>query len=194
MSAAPQPDAGAGPAPRSRAELFLVFAGLALRGFGGVLPFAQRVIVEERRWLAREQFVEMLAYAQLLPGPNIVNLSLMVGDRWFGWRGSLAAVGGLLGPPMAVVLVAAVLVGQVADEPLVRRVLTGMGTAAGGMILGTALKLVTGRREPAAWLVFAVLAFAGLALLRLPLLTVIAVLAPVAVVLAFVLVPKGAGR
>lgn len=191
---APEPGAGTGPVPRSLGELFLVFAGLALRGFGGVLPFAQRVIVEERRWLGREQFVEMLAYAQLLPGPNIVNLSLMIGDRWFGWRGSLAAVGGLLGPPMVVVLVAAVLVGQVADEPLVRRVLTGMGTAAGGMILGTALKLVVGGREPVGWLVFAVLAFAGLALLRLPLLVVIATLAPVAVALAFVLLPKAGPR
>jgi chromate transporter len=180
--------------PRSLGEVFLVFAGLALRGFGGVLPFAQRASVEERRWLGREQFVEMLAYAQLLPGPNIVNLSLMIGDRWFGWRGALAAAGGLIGPPMVVVLVAAVLVGQVADEPLVRRVLTGMGTAAGGMILGTALKLVTGRRESAGWLAFAVLAFAGLAVLRLPLLVVLAALAPVAVALAYVLVPRGSAR
>jgi len=185
---------GGGPVPRSLGELFVVFAGLALRGFGGVLPFAQRVLVEERRWLGRDQFVEMLAYAQLLPGPNIVNLSLMVGDRWFGWRGSLAALGGLIGPPMAIVLVVGVLVGQVADDPLVRRVLTGMGAAAGGLILGTALKLVSGRRDPAAWLVFAALAFAGLALLRLPLVAVLAMLAPVAVAIAYVLGPRAGAR
>jgi chromate transporter len=195
VSGAPHAQAGGGgPVPRSLGELFVVFAGLALRGFGGVLPFAQRVLVEERRWLGRDQFVEMLAYAQLLPGPNIVNLSLMVGDRWFGWRGSLAALGGLIGPPMAIVLVVGVLIGQVADDPLVRRVLTGMGAAAGGLILGTALKLVSGRRDPAAWLVFAALAFAGLALLRLPLVAVLAMLAPIAVAIAYVLGSRGGER
>lgn len=182
------------PAPRSLGELFVAFASLALRGFGGVLPFAQQVLVEERRWLARDQFVEMLAYAQLLPGPNIVNLSLMAGDRWFGWRGAVVALAGLIGLPMLIVLTAGVLVGQVADDPLVRRVLTGMGAAAGGLILGTALKLVVGRRDPAAWLVFAVLAFVALVFLRWPLVLVLAVLAPPAVLLAFVLGRRGTAR
>ena len=70
--------------PRSLRQVFLVFTGLALRGFGGVLPWAQRVLVEERRWLTREEFVETLAVGQVLPGPNICNLAVMVGDRWFG--------------------------------------------------------------------------------------------------------------
>jgi chromate transporter len=82
--------------PRSLMHLFLVFTGLALRGFGGVLPWAQRVLVEERRWLSREQFIETLAFGQLLPGPNVCNVAIMVGDRWFGWRGAVAALGGML--------------------------------------------------------------------------------------------------
>jgi chromate transporter len=104
-----------------------VFTGLALRGFGGVLPWAQRVLVEERRWLSREQFIETLAFGQLLPGPNVCNVAIMVGDRWFGWRGAVAALGGMLAAPMLLVLGAAVLYGQVADEPVVRRALAGMG-------------------------------------------------------------------
>jgi chromate transporter len=107
--------------PRSLMHLFLVFSGLALRGFGGVLPWAQRVLVEERRWLSREQFIETLAFGQLLPGPNVCNVAIMVGDRWFGWRGAVAALGGMLAAPMLLVLGAAVLYGQVADEPVVRR-------------------------------------------------------------------------
>jgi len=162
-------------------HLFLVFSGLALRGFGGVLPWAQRVLVEERRWLSREQFIETLAFGQLLPGPNICNVAIMIGDRWFGWRGSVAALGGMLAAPMLLVLGAAVLYGQVADEPVVRRALAGMGAVAGGMILATAFKLVLAWRAHPAWLAWGVLAFIGVALLHLKVLLVLAVLVPPAI-------------
>jgi chromate transporter len=171
--------------PRSLMHLFLVFSGLALRGFGGVLPWAQRVLVEERRWLSREQFIETLAFGQLLPGPNVCNVAIMVGDRWFGWRGAVAALGGMLAAPMLLVLGAAVLYGQVADEPVVRRALAGMGAVAGGMILATAFKLVLAWRAQPAWLAWGVLAFIGVALLHLKVLLVLAVLVPPAIVAAW---------
>ena len=177
--------AGTQARPASLLELFLVFSGLALRGFGGVLPWAQRVLVEERRWLGRDQFVEMLAFAQLLPGPNICNLSLMAGDRWFGWRGALAAFGGLVAVPAVVVLTLATLYGGVADEPVVRRALLGMGAVAGGMILGTAVKLAATQRRRWGWLAFGVAAFVGLALLRIRLLWVLAAIAPIAIAAAW---------
>ena len=171
--------------PRSLMHLFLVFSGLALRGFGGVLPWAQRVLVEERRWLSREQFIETLAFGQLLPGPNVCNVAIMVGDRWFGWRGAVAALGGMLAAPMLLVLGAAVLYGQVADEPVVRRALAGMGAVAGGMILATAFKLVLAWRAHPAWLAWGVLAFIGVALLHLKVLLVLAVLVPPAIAAAW---------
>lgn len=171
--------------PRSLMHLFLVFTGLALRGFGGVLPWAQRVLVEERRWLSREQFIETLAFGQLLPGPNVCNVAIMVGDRWFGWRGAVAALGGMLAAPMLLVLGAAVLYGQVADEPVVRRALAGMGAVAGGMILATAFKLVLAWRAHPAWLAWGVLAFIGVALLHLKVLLVLAVLVPPAIAAAW---------
>lgn len=167
--------------PASPFQVFLVFTGLALRGFGGVLPWAQRVLVEERRWLSREEFVETLAVGQVLPGPNICNLAVMVGDRWFGWRGALAALGGLVAAPAALVLVAAALHGQVADDPLARRVLVGMGAAAGGMILATAVKLAAAQRARWRWLGFGVIAFVAVGLLRASLVTVLPVLGAVAV-------------
>ena len=171
--------------PRSLMHLFLVFSGLALRGFGGVLPWAQRVLVEERRWLSREQFIETLAFGQLLPGPNVCNVAIMVGDRWFGWRGAVAALGGMLAAPMLLVLGAAVLYGQVADEPVVRRALAGMGAVAGGMILATAFKLVLAWRAHPAWLAWGVLAFIGVALLHLKVLLVLAALVPPAIAAAW---------
>ncbi len=192
-------EAVAQPRPRSLGQLFLVFTGLALRGFGGVLPWAQRVLVDERRWLTREQFVEMLAFGQLLPGPNICNVALMAGDRWFGWRGAVVALAGMLAAPAAVVLGIAIAYGRLADDPVVRRALIGMGAVAGGMILGTALRLAGGQRAHRGWLAFGAAAFVGVALLRLKLLWVVAALGPVAVAAAWAALrrrdaPGGPGR
>ena len=88
------------PAPRSQSELLRVFSALALQGFRGLLPIAQRGLVERRQWLTRDEFIEMLSVGQVLPGPNVVNLALMIGDRFFGWRGAFAALGGLLALPL----------------------------------------------------------------------------------------------
>ena len=194
MSAARAPADGDAPSrPRSLGQLFLVFTGLALRGFGGVLPWAQRVLVEERRWLTREQFVEMLAFGQLLPGPNVCNVALMAGDRWFGWRGAAVALAGMLAAPAAVVLAIAIAYGRVADDPLVRRMLVGMIAVAGGMILGTALRLAGGLRARRRWLGFGVAAFVGVALLRLPLPWVLGALVPLAVGTARLALRRRAG-
>ncbi|MCS6811018.1 MAG: chromate transporter, partial [Tepidimonas sp.] len=86
--------------PRSPMQLFWAFTWLALQGFGGVLAVAQRELVQRRQWLTREQFVHDWAVAQLLPGPNVVNLALMIGGRQFGWRGALAALAGMLLAPL----------------------------------------------------------------------------------------------
>ena len=128
--------------PGSPAEMFLVFNRLALQGFGGVLPVAQRVLVEQQRWLSREQFVETLSLGQVLPGPNIVNMALMIGDRFFGLRGAAAALGGLLTAPMLIVLTLAALYGQLSELPAVAGALRGMGAVSAGLIISTALKVM----------------------------------------------------
>ncbi len=192
--AAGAPDAPDAPAPHpaSPAELFRVFSGLALRGFGGVLPWAQRVLVEERRWLTRDQFVELLAFGQLLPGPNICNLAIMVGDRWFGWRGALAALGGLLAGPTVIVLALAALYAGFAEEPAVRRALAGMAAVAAGLIAATALKLAA--TQAPRWLAVGLLAFVGVGLLRWPLAWVVAALGAPAVALAWAGARRTRGR
>ena len=135
-------DAEAGRRPASTTELFRAFNALALQGFGGVLPVAQRVLVEQRGWLSREQFVETLSLGQVLPGPNIVNMALIVGDRFFGLRGAAAALAGLLCAPLAIVLVLAALYGQLASMPAVAGALRGMGAVSAGLVVATALKLM----------------------------------------------------
>ena len=176
-------------APASPGEIFRVFTRLALQGFGGVLPIAQRELVERERWLTREQFLELLAVAQVLPGPNVVNLSLMFGDRAFGWRGGLAALGGMILAPWCVVMLLALAYAHYAQHPVVAGALRGMGAVAAGLILSTGLKLIPALRRnvlgaPAA-LVLAALTFAGIALLRVPLIWMLAGLGGLACVAAW---------
>ena len=130
------------PRPRSLAELFWAFTWLALQGFGGVLAVVQIELVERRHWLTREEFIEDWAVAQVMPGPNVVNLSMMIGDRYFGLRGAMAALAGMLLFPLLIVLALAALLAGVADAPQVQGALRGMSAVAAGLIAGTGLKLV----------------------------------------------------
>jgi len=130
--------------PASLRAMFMAFTRLAMQGFGGVLPVAQRELVERQRWMTRAQFLEMLSVAQVLPGPNIVNMALMIGDRFFGWRGALTAVTGILLAPLIVVLVLAVIAQQTQGVRGIEGALRGMGVVASGLILSTAWKLASG--------------------------------------------------
>ncbi|MBP8287321.1 MAG: chromate transporter [Rhodoferax sp.] len=133
--------------PSSLTNLFWAFTTLALQGFGGVLAIVQRDLVEKKRWLSRDQFLEDWAVAQVLPGPNVVNLSLMIGDRYFGWRGALVALAGMLVFPVLIVLTAAVLLAGYSDSPQVQGALRGMSAVAAGLIAATGLKLLTSLKK-----------------------------------------------
>jgi chromate transporter len=147
--------------PASPGELFVAFTLLALQGFGGVLAIAQHVLVEERRWLGQEEFLEVLAVGQVLPGPNICNVALMVGDRFFGWRGAFAALAGMMAMPLVIVLILTVLYTHYAFHPAVAGALRGMGAVSAGLFVGTGLRLATAlRNNPMGLLVCTILALA----------------------------------
>jgi len=159
--------------PRSKTDLFISFTLLALQGFGGVLAVIQRELVDKKRWMTREQFVEEWAVAQVMPGPNVVNLSLMIGGRYFGLPGALAGVAGMLAAPLVVVLLLALAFGTVSDAAWAQGALRGMGAVSAGLIAGTGIKLIVAlqanpMRMPAC-IALAALSFVGVALLRLPL-------------------------
>ena len=181
------------PGPTSTSDLFFTFNRLALQGFGGVLAVAQRELVERKGWLSREEFVEMLALSQVLPGPNVVNLGLMLGDRFFGVKGALAAVAGMLAVPLVIVLVLTAAYAEFSRVAAVSGALRGMGAVAAGLIIATAIRLMTtlgGNRlgVPLAAL-FAALTFAMIAWLRWPLIWVIAGLGTTAVAIAYARTP-----
>ena len=186
----PAPLAPTTSGPRGPVHLFLVFTGLAVRGFGGVLPWARRALVEESRWLTGPEFLEVLSLAQALPGPNICHVALMVGERFHGIRGALAALAGLMTVPLAIVISLALLHARFADHPAAANALAGMGAVSAGLIAGTALTLMRGHAGNKSGWVFAAAAFALVGLLRWPMMLVMPVLGLAAVLLARARIPK----
>ncbi len=159
------PDTAVTRCPRSPSDLFITFSILALQGFGGVLAVAQRELVDRKGWLSREQFLEAYSVAQLLPGPNVVNLSLMLGDQFFGWRGAFAALAGMLLAPLLIVISLAASYNVLADVPVVAGALRGMGAVAAGLMIAMALKLAaTLGRSPMGLLPCALLGLATIVL------------------------------
>ena len=177
------------PQPKSLTDLFVSFTLLALQGFGGVLAIVQRELVEKKRWMTREEFIEDWAVAQIMPGPNVVNLSLMVGGRYFGLKGAMVALAGMLTVPLVLVLLLAVLYAQFAGHPGVAGALRGMGAVAAGLIAATGLKLFGALKKNVLGLRLCVglgvLCFVAIALLRIPLAYVLLVLGGTACVLAY---------
>lgn len=159
--------------PSSLGDLFWSFSALALQGFGGVLAVVQRELVEKKRWMTLDEFAEDWAVAQVLPGPNVVNLSLMIGGRYFGWRGALVSLAGILLFPTGIVLTLAVLFAGVADEASALGALRGLAAVSAGLIAATGLKLVPALRRNAMGTIGCALvgtaSFVAVAYLRLPL-------------------------
>jgi chromate transporter len=171
----------------TRLDLFLGFAKIAVCGFGGVLAWSRRVIVQERAWMSAEEFNEQLALCQVLPGPNIVNFSIMFGSRSAGVLGSLAAFLGLVGPPVILMITAGILYARYGDLPALKGVLAGLAAAAAGLIIATSVQMVgtmiKNRLRPGH--IVAVVTFVAAGILRLPLLWVMAAVIPVSIALAW---------
>ncbi|WP_075792080.1 chromate transporter [Massilia putida] len=144
------------PRPRSLSDLFVSFTLLALQGFGGVLAIVQREVVDRKGWLTQDEFIEDWAVAQIMPGPNVVNLSLMIGGRYFGFAGAMAALAGLLTVPLMLVLALVVLHDRFADSAAVAGALHGMAAVCAGLIGAAGLRLVNAFKKspmPLSWCV-----------------------------------------
>jgi len=168
-------------------ELFLGFATIAGLGFGGVLAWSRRIIVQRRGWLGAEEFNEQLALCQVLPGGNIVNFAVMYGRRCAGLAGSLAALLGLLVPPVMLMILAGMLYRRYGDLPALHGVFAALAAAAAGLLIATSAQMagasVKDRLRPGHAIAAATFVAAGV--LRLPLLWVMVAIAPVSVALAW---------
>lgn len=174
----------AAPAPAafrpSLSQLFLAFALVSISGFGGALPWARRAIVDQKRWMTAEEFNEAFALSQFLPGPNVINFSVVFGSRFGGVAGAAVALAGLLGPPLIIVMILAVLYERYGDLELLSRILSGITAAATGLLIAVVAKMAAPlflKRWNSAP-IFAILAFVGVAIMHWPLPYVFLGLAP----------------
>jgi chromate transporter len=181
-------------APPSRSALFLGFLLTGICGFGGVLPWARRSLVERRRWLTASEFTEMLSLCQFLPGGNVVNLSVAVGARFRGLSGAIAAFAGLMTAPMAIVILLGLAYARLDQIAQVRHAFAGLSAGAAALVLSTAWRIASPLRARPVGAAIAVAAFACVAVLRWSLPLVIAGLAPIAVLLAWRIEPRLAAR
>jgi chromate transporter len=172
----------------SLSELFIAYALISLYGFGGVLAWSRRMMVEERRWLTPEQFNEAYALCSFLPGPNIVNFSVIFGSRVRGPLGGLVALVGLLGPPMALIIVIGALYAHYGDLPALRRALIGVTAAAAGLIMSTVAKMALPlfRNRAVGGPVVALATFGAIGIAQWPLPIVLIVVLPISLALAWV--------
>lgn len=169
------------------AELFVAFFTMAVIGFGGVMPWARRIIVEQRRWMTPEAFNEVFALCQFLPGPNIVNFSIVFGSRIHGARGAVVAILALMGPPTLIAMVLGALYAQFGHFEALQRILSGLAASAAGLILSTAIKMLIPivRTRSFASLLVVVAAFISVGVLRWPIQWVLLGLAPLSIGLAW---------
>ena len=185
MSETAAPPSSSAPIP-SHADLFLAFFKITLSRFGGTLPWTRRMFVEQKRWLTAQEFNDVYALCQFLPGPNIVNLTLVFGSRMRGPTGAVAAWSGFLLVPFSVMLAAAVLYERFGDVDVVRRVLSGVAPAAAGLLIATVAKMAAPMFRSVTPAPFVLLATAfAIGLMRWPLLWVLIVLAPASIGLAW---------
>ena len=164
----------------SKAALFLGFFQCGLSGFGGVLPQARNMLVDDRRWLSEAEFADLLGLGQCPPGPNIVNVSVVVGQRFHGATGSVLAMLGLLGAPLIIVLLLATLYSYWADSILLHHCLQAVAAGAAGLVLATGAKLAARLPRKADTVLIVLLALGAVSLLHMPLFRVLLLLAPLA--------------
>jgi chromate transporter len=185
-AAVPAPDIPTS-APPGLIALFVAFAKMSVAGFGGVLAFARRGIVDQHRWMTADEFNETYALCHFLPGPNVVNLSMVFGSRFRGIPGGIAAFTGLLGPPVVIMTILAALYQYFGEIDALRRILAGVSCAAVGLLIATVLRMMMPllkRRDPVALLVMLAV-FVAIGLLRLPLPAVLLVAIPLSIAITF---------
>jgi chromate transporter len=167
--------------------LFVAFAKMSLAGFGGVLYWARRGIVEQHRWMTAEEFNETYALCHFLPGPNVVNLSVVFGSRFRGIAGGIAAFTGLVGPPMMVAMILAALYVRYGEIDALRRILAGVSCAAVGLLLATVLRMMMPllKKRDLVGLLVLTAVFTAIGVVRLPLQAVLLVAIPLSIAITF---------
>ena len=165
----------------SRLQLFLGMQQVALSSFGGGLSaWSERIVVEDRHWMSKEEFITGLTVARLFPGPNQINMAVYIGSRFHGLSGALVALLGILLLPFSLLLLLGLGYYYLHETLAVDRVLAGVITASAGMALSMGFKIAGAyTRDPVAMLL-AGFSFIAMSVFHVRLVPLVLVAGPVA--------------
>jgi chromate transporter len=166
-------------------DLFVAFLQISLSGFGGAINWAHRALVEKRRWMTDEDFTEMLSLCQFLPGPNIVNFAVCLGQRQQGISGSIAALSGSIVVPFCIFLLLALFYSHLGKIDSIHGALTGVSAAAAGFMITVGVRLARPHRQRLLSLIFGTAAFIAMGVIKFPLVYVLLALAPPSIIVAW---------
>lgn len=168
-------------------ELFVAFFGIGIIGFGGVMPWIRRLVIEQRKWLNDEEFVNLLSVCQILPGANVGNMAVTLGARFAGLRGAFSAVAGLYCAPFFIVIALAAFYTGFAHVPMVENIFRGVSAAASGLVISMGIKVAMPIWKTPLAVIVSIIAVIGIVVLKLPLLWVIAIVAPVSILILWLM-------
>jgi chromate transporter len=166
-------------------DLFIAFLQISLSGFGGAINWAHRALVEKRHWMSNEDFTETLSLCQFLPGPNIVNFAMCLGQRQQGIAGGLAALAGVIVVPLGIFVVLGALYARFGQLHVIHGILSGISAAAAGFVITVGIRLAQPHRRRLWSIVFGGITFVAMGLLRLPLVYVLLALSPPSIAVAW---------
>lgn len=158
--------------PKHLWDLFLTFSAVGIQSFGGAMAIVQRTLIDQKGWYTKDEYVELLTLAQTLPGPNATLASILVGDRFFGFKGAVVGFFGLIWIPLIILTGMIILYQQASDVAWVQGALRGVAAVVSGMVIGSALSLAGTAKKSALglplWGLFVVATFLIVAVLKIP--------------------------
>ena len=165
----------------SALDLYLGWGKVGLMGFGGVTPWARRMVVEERKWLDDSEYAGLLGIAQVLPGPNTPNMCVIIGQRFAGVAGAIASVVGLMTVPLLALIAIALVYDALAAHRWFTVGVGGAAAAAAGLVLGTAFKMGRGAKLDVVGVAVCAAVFVAVGLLHVPLIWAVLVAGPISI-------------
>jgi chromate transporter len=189
MAAEGAPPAEDEASARPQVSLFAIsrvfFAIGALSFGGGITGWVYRDVVLRKQWMTDAEFVAGLALAQALPGGNVTNISVYVGNWLRGVPGALVALGSIILIPALSVIGLLAVYGYVAEYTFVRAALEGTAAAAIGLLILIAWKTSSEIRTSVVGLVLMAVTVVAISVLHFPFVAVVAVMAPVSIAVAW---------
>ena len=169
--------------PPTHWQLFWGMQQVALSSFGGGLSaWSERIVVEDKAWMTKQEFIIGLTVARLFPGPNQINMAIYIGSHFRGLGGALAALAGILLRPISVLMGLGLAYYYLHTSMAMDRLLAGVITASAGMALSMGFKIAAAYLHDRVALLLAAISFVAMTVFHVRLVPLVLVAGPLAMV------------